>query len=372
VAAVIRPGSGAGRRWAVVAGLVAALVALPPLIGALPASDADVTAADLRSAVLASDAVGYSGYAVSAGGLSLPVTDQLTSVADLFSDRTTMRVWWRGPAENRVDVVTAAGETGTHRDPAGTWTWDYETATATRSALSPLGLPAPPDLLPSALGRRLLSEAADDELSRIGARRVAGREGLGLRLTPADAASSVSRVDVWVDGDGGLPLQVEVYGKGARLPALDTRFLDLDLAVPAADVTRFRPPPAGAVRQGQDAAVVLEAGRRIRPVALPPELAGLTRRQLAGVPAGIGLYGRGVTLLAVAPVPPGLANGLRQALDSSPGAVVDSLGTRVSAGPVALMLVQPPRQGPYLLTGTVTLDALAAAAAQLPDLGGSR
>jgi outer membrane lipoprotein-sorting protein len=372
VAAVVRPGSGAGRRWAVVAGLVAALVALPPLIGALPASDADVTAADLRSAVLASDAVGYSGYAVSAGGLSLPVTDQLTSVADLFSDRTTMRVWWRGPADNRVDVVTAAGETGTHRDPAGTWTWDYETATATRSALSPLGLPAPPDLLPSALGRRLLSETADDELSRIGARRVAGREGLGLRLTPADAASSVSRVDVWVDGDSGLPLQVEVYGKGTRLPALDTRFLDLDLAVPAADVTRFRPPPAAAVRQGQDATVVLEAGRRIRPVALPPELAGLTRRQLAGVPAGIGLYGRGVTLLAVAPVPPRLANGLRQALDSSPGAVVDSLGTRVSAGPVALMLVQPPGQGPYLLTGTVTLDALAAAAAQLPDLEGSR
>ena len=345
---------------------------LPPLIGALPPSDADVAASDLRSAVLASDRVGFSGYAVSAGRLSLPVTDQLTSVADLFSDRTTMRVWWRGPADNRVDVVTAAGETGTHRDPSGTWTWDYETATATRSALSPLGLPAPPDLLPSALGRRLLSEAPDEELSRTGARRVGGREGLGLRLTPADEASSVSRVDVWVDGDTGLPLQVEVYEKGARLPALDTRFLDLDLAVPAADVTRFEPPPAAAVREGQEATVVLEAGRRIRPVALPAQLAGLNRRKLGGVPAGIGLYGRGVTMLAVAPVPPALASGLRRALDGSPDAVIDSLGSRISAGPVALMLVQPPGQGPYVLTGTVTLDALAAAAAQLPDLVGSR
>jgi len=36
------------------------------------------------------------------------------------------------------------------------------------------------------------------------------------------------------------------------------------------------------------------------------------------------------------------------------------------------MLVQPPGLGPYVLTGTVTLDALAAAAAQLPDLVGSR
>jgi hypothetical protein len=113
---------------------------------------------------------------------------------------------------------------------------------------------------------------------------------------------------------------------------------------------------------------VLEAGRRIRPVALPAELVGLPRRQLDGVPPGIGLYGSGVTLLAVAPVPPGLANGLRSALSRSPDAVVDELGTRVAAGPVALMIVEPPGRGPYVLTGTVTLDALASAATQLPDL----
>ena len=38
----------------------------------------------------------FSGYAQSAGGLSLPVGDQLTDVADLLSDRTTMRAWYRG------------------------------------------------------------------------------------------------------------------------------------------------------------------------------------------------------------------------------------------------------------------------------------
>ena len=86
------------------------------------------------------------------------------------------------------------------------------------------------------------------------------------------------------------------------------------------------------------------------------------------MPPGIGLYGSGVTLLAVAPVPPGLADGLRNALSRSPDAVVDELGTRVAAGPVALMIVEPPGRGPYVLTGTVTLDALAAAATQLPDL----
>jgi hypothetical protein len=97
----------------------------------------------------------------------------------------------------------------------------------------------------------------------------------------------------------------------------------------------------------------------------------LPRRELAGAPAAIGLYGGGVTLLAVAPVPPRLADGLRNTLVQSPDAVVDAIGTRVAAGPVALMLVEPLGRGPYVLTGTVTLDALAGAAAQLPELAGA-
>jgi hypothetical protein len=44
---------------------------------------------------------------------------------------------------------------------------------------------------------------------------------------------------------------------------------------------------------------------------------------------------------------------------------------RVAAGPVALMLLDPPGHGPYVLTGTVTPEALATAAAQLPELAGT-
>ena len=130
-------GHGAARRWGIVAALAAVLVATPPLIGALPASDAEVSAAELRAAVLGSAHVGFSGYAESAGGLLLPATDQLTTVAELFSDRTEMRVWWRGPTDHRVDVITAAGETSTHHDECGTWTWEYERATATRAESTP-------------------------------------------------------------------------------------------------------------------------------------------------------------------------------------------------------------------------------------------
>jgi hypothetical protein len=49
--------------------------------------------------------------------------------------------------------------------------------------------------------------------------------------------------------------------------------------------------------------------------------------------------------------------------------VVDPLGTRIAAGPLGLMVVDGP-DGALLLTGTVTLDALAAAAADLTGRAG--
>lgn len=361
---------GRALRWTAVGALVAVLAALPALVGALAASDAAVSATALRARVLASAGVAFSGYAESAGGLSLPVTAQLTSVANLFSERTTMRVWWRGPADNRVDVLTAGGETDTRTGPGGTWTWNYERATATRRTATPLALPAPPDLLPSAVGRRLLSEATAPELSRTGARRVAGRDTLGLRITPSEPASSVRSVDVWVDVRSGLPLQVRVLGGVAGRAALDSRFLDLDLTRPDAGTTAFSPPYGAAVREGREAKVLLDAGKRVEKVPLPASLAGLPRRLLTGVPAGIGLYGRGVTLLTVASVPRGLARRLRAALVRSPSAVVDGSGVRVVAGPIGLMVVSRQR-GPYVLTGTVTPEALKLAAEALPADGGA-
>ncbi|MDP9459732.1 MAG: transcriptional regulator, partial [Actinomycetota bacterium] len=282
-------GRGAAARWAVVGALIAVLTALPALIGALPVRDAAVPAAELRAAVLASGSVGFSGYAQSAGGLSLPVTDQLTSVADLLSDRTTMRVWWRSEEDARIDVVTPTGETGVHREPGHIWTWEYESATATWAHPRPLALPAPPDLLPSALARRLLSEADDAELSRLGAERVAGRDALGLRMVPAEPASSVASVDVWADAGSGLPLRVRVTAADGQV-ALDSRFLDVELVRPPAEVTRFRPPPGARVLEDRSYDV-LEAAEGIGGAGLPLQLAGLDRRPLEGTPRAVAVYG---------------------------------------------------------------------------------
>jgi MucB/RseB N-terminal domain len=373
---VVSRRTGAAGRWAVVGGGVVVLLALPSLIAALPASDATASAADLRARALASTDVAFTGYAPSAGGLSLPVGNQLTSVADLLSDRTSMRAWYRGAADWRVDVVSPTGETDVHADAGGTWTWDYVDDTATRTGPSPLALPTASDLLPSALGRRLLSEAGQDELSRLGADRIAGRDALGLRVVPAEEASSVARVDVWVDAVTGLPLRVQVYGEDAAGPgaeaALDTGFLDLALITPPATVTAFDVPPGADVREGQDAQLLqaaTQAGRAGRRIVLPAALAGLERRTIAGAPASVGVYGQGITLLAASALPRRVAEPLRTSLAGAPGAVVDDLGVRIAAGPLGLMLVGGPG-GPVLLAGTVSLDALAAAATELT--GGTR
>jgi hypothetical protein len=364
VVASRRPG--AARRWATVAAGVAVLLALPPLIGALPAADTGTPATDLRARVLASADVAFAGYAQAAGGLALPVGDQLTPVADLLADRTTMRAWYRSATDWRVDVLTATGETGVRRDAEGTWTWQYEDGVAARAAAQPLALPGAPDLLPSELGRRLLSEATAAELTRSGAARVAGRDALGLRVTPADEAASVRRVDVWVDAASGIPLRVQVAGS-AVAPALDTRFLSLDLDTPAAAVTAFAPPPGAEVRLDAQQADLLGAGRRAEAVALPAALAGLPSRQLEGSPGAVGVYGRGATLLAVAVLPGRAGAALGDTLAVAPGAVVDDLGIRAAAGPLGLMLVDGGDRRPdWLLAGTVDLDALALAAAALP------
>jgi outer membrane lipoprotein-sorting protein len=347
------------------------LLALPSLIAALPASDAATSAADLRTRALASTDVPFTGYAQSAGGLNLPVGNQLTDVANLLSDRTSMRTWYRGPADWRVDVVSPTGETDVHADVSGTWTWNYADATATRTAPSPLALPTASDLLPSSLGRRLLSEATDAELSRLGADRIAGRDALGVQVVPAEEASSVARVDVWVDAASGVPLRVQVFGEDAAGPgaaaALDTGFLDLSLTTPPATVTAFDVPPGADVREGQDAQLLqaaTQAGRDGDRVVLPDAVTGLDRRTIVGAPGSVGVYGRGITLLAVSPLPGRVAEPLRNTLVRAPGAVVDELGVRIAAGPLGLMLVRGP-DGPLLLAGTVSLDALAAAATEL-------
>ena len=342
----------------------AVLVSLPVAVGALPARSDRRSADELAAAVRRSAAVGYSGYAEAFGGLSLPLTDDFSTLTDLFGDRTRLRVWWRDREDWRVDTVQPTGEAGLHRDVEGLWTWEYERGTALRTTDPAVRLPRPADLEPAALGRRLLSEARPAELSRLPARRVANRNAPGVRLRPADPGGTVDRADVWVDGATGVPLRVEVHGTGAARPVVETSFLDFSAERPAASTTRFSPPYPGRVRRelNPDLAASINV---FSPVVPPLELAGLPVRTRVEGLGSVGTYGTGLTVLVAVPLPGRVSRPLREQLSGTPGITVTGQGIRLTAGPLSLLLTDPPGRRSWLLTGTVSATTLDRAAAEI-------
>jgi len=357
----------ARRRWAIVASLVTTLVAIPLVISVLPAAESEIGSEELLQKVQDSGDISYSGYAQSIGGVLLPINDQLPELVELFADRTTTRVWWRGPQEWRVDTIALTGETGVHRRGATTWTWEYEANRATRTLVPDLRTPRPDDLLPSELGRRLLSEAEADEVTRLPAERIAGVSAPGLQLRPREPQSNVDRVDIWVDPGTGLPLRVAVYGEGASVPAVTTSFLDIEFAQPDAATTNFSPPP-GARVQVDEVDDIVAAVDRFGDSVPPDQLAGLDRREQAQGLGSVGDYGRGVTVLIAVPLWREFADPLRRQLFEAPGVdLTNPMGTAVTVGPFSVLLTSGRGDVSYLLTGTVDLATLERAAQDLRD-----
>ena len=238
------------------------------------------------------------------------------------------------PTDNRVDVITAGGETGVYRDASGTWTWEYEREPRDprrRGAARAAG--RRPTCCPARSARRLLSEAEPVELSRIGAERVAGRDALGSALVPPTPASSIARVDVWVDAATGLPLQRAAVR--ARAPT-SPRWTPASSTSNSSRPTRVRDVlhPAGrapAVRRGD----TLRRAAQRRAADLPPSrcrttLAGLPRRDARGVrPRPSDSTGAESPLLAVVPVPGRLG---RRPATARPSRTRAPSGTRSAPG----------------------------------------
>jgi hypothetical protein len=357
-----------------VAAGVAVLIALPPIVAALPARESGVAADALLRQIQASGRAGYSGYAEAVGGMRLPLTEEFSSLADLFGDRTRLRVWWRGERDWRVDAIEPTGETGLHRDAVGAWTWDYEANQVSRIDEPSLRLPRPADLDPAQLGRRLLAEATAREVSRLPARRVAGQHAPGLRLRPNDPRTTIASVDVWADPGTGVPIRVDVNGRGAsgasgasggNRPVVAASYLEFDPRPPSAAVTRFAPPARAEVTYGQLSDLATSADL-LASLAPPEELAGYRLRRRAEGLGGIGTYGRGVTLLAAAPLPGRLSWPLRDQLRTARGVRAGPAGLQLSVGPLSLLLTDDAPGGRHwLLTGTVTAETLQRAAAEI-------
>jgi len=357
-----------GWRWLVVLTGVAVLCCLPVLASALPASVPTRTARQLESRILGSQRTPFTGYAESDATFGLPPLPAFSSVTPLLDGVTRMRVWQASPDHWRVDTLSDAGENDTYQVGDDTFVWDSGEQLLTGIyGLEAIRLPRAADLTPPALAVRIIDEAGTAaKLSLLPPQRVAGQSAAGLAVTPASPQSTIARADIWASPQTGLPLLVEVFGRGSAQPALQTRFLQAGQWTPDENVlTPQRGPGAGFTTTTPNAfAGVL---RNLDDEVLPGSLAGFAR-QPSPVPR-IGVYGSGLTAFAVLTFRHGTGGPLvRDALDAgaTPLTVPDGIGAIASAPLVNLVLVHPyASPDTFLLVGLVSQDALQRAATVL-------
>ena len=77
---------------------------------------------------------------------------------------------------------------------------------------------------------------------------VAGRPAYQLALEPRSSQSLISRVLIAIDASRGIPLRVEVFGRGSAGLVYSVGFTSLTFGAPAASNFTFTPPPGATVK----------------------------------------------------------------------------------------------------------------------------
>jgi hypothetical protein len=110
---------------------------------------------------------------------------------------------------------------------------------------------------------------------------VAGQPAYQLTLAPKDSRSLIGQVRIAIDARDSLPLQVQVFARGASGPAFSVGYTSLSFGAPAASNFTFAPPPGAKVKT-----VTVPAGFPGGPPGLPGGfLGGLPSQPPGAVPA---------------------------------------------------------------------------------------
>lgn len=340
------------RRWAVVVGVIAGLVAIPAVVTSWPVRPATAPSpAQLRERVVASSEVAYSGDSEASGGLNLPEVAEFSDLTTLLSGTSRLRIFYAAPDRSRVDQLYPAGERSRYTTARGQAVWDYGAQLLTRVGRDPVvRLPRPDDLPPPQLARRLLSGAApDDAVYGLPARRLAGVDAAGFRVTVADPRTTVGALDVWADPELGLPLRVEIRtkdaaGRFAPGPVMVSTMLDLELGAPDPALLRPQAGPGAGITRSPTSDLFGILGRG-SPSAVPDRVDGVDREPPQRGFESIGQYRRSLAQLVVVPLPANLAASLLSNIDRA-----GSAGRTVA--------VPQPARGPAAETGALSSPLL--------------
>ena len=384
-------------RWMVPVAVTGALVGGPAAAALLPAGAAaslpPLTAAQLLENIQTAKVAGFSGDVTASTDLGLPKLPAGlaggASALSLLTGDHSVRVWQSGQDQSRVALLDTFAETEVVRSGSDVWTYD-----STKNAVTHVRLPdraapnaksAPADgspaegspfggaeaLTPADAAAKVLAAIDPTTQVTVGeAATVAGRSAYELRVSPRSTSSLVDTVVLAVDADNWLPLRVAVTARGQHDPAVDVRFTQVSLDVPAAARFQFAPPKGATVQERSLPARSDAAG--MKPDAQSPD-AQSPEAKPANAPETVGtgwdsvLVARGVDTTAIggssaleSANAQGLADMITQAAKPVTGAF--GSGRLVQTSLATVLLTSDGR----LYAGAVTPEALLAVAAAHP------
>ena len=228
--------------------------------GSLPDRTASQLLVDVQKAKLA----GLSGTIVENADLGVPSLPGVTGggssdLTSLVSGSHTLRLWYADPEHVRLSLLGSLGESDVIRNGSDLWTWASTDKSATHRTLPESGTGAGADTSGAlggaaagsggaAMTPQQLADAAlkaidpTTKVSSGDTTTVAGRSAYVLVLEPRDSGSLVGSVQIAIDSSTHLPLQVQVFAKGASSPSLDVGFTSFDPSTTDPSVFGWNPP----------------------------------------------------------------------------------------------------------------------------------
>jgi hypothetical protein len=325
-------------RWAVPAGLTAAVVVTAVTMASAAAASPSLpaqTPAQLLTALAthAGSPPPMSGQLVESADLGIPQLPgqaSPSSVLSMLAGSHTINLSYADRTHVRLALPVPLGETDVIRNGSTAWIWQSSSDSVTQMTLPaqgpagppgtpvPAGTPSPSPpvpLTPQQAVQQLLTALGPSTSVTTGATTtVAGEDAYQLVVAPKDSRSLIGSVVIALDAQyPGVVLSVQVFPRGAKNPAFQTGFTSITFATPPASTFDFTPP------QGATVHVVTPA------TASPQQPAGTQQP----APSGVKVIGK--DWLSVLELPASVVTGL-----ASGGNVAGAVGQAAqsaAAGP---------------------------------------
>ena len=190
----------------------------------------------------------------------LPGQQDPSSPMSMLAGSHTIRLWFSDPAHFRLALPVPLGETDVIRNGGTGWVWE-----SSSNSVQKIMLPAkvghghagpatgvgsmPTPLTPQQAAQQVLKAVGPSTSVTSGpTTTVAGQDAYQLVIAPKDHRSLIGKVVIALDArHPAVPLEVQVFARGASSAAFQTGFTSITFGAPPASIFAFTPPKGASV-----------------------------------------------------------------------------------------------------------------------------